>query len=80
MIRFCLIDPGNIDILSLDAEGSEYYVLETMKSRPKLIGIETHYQNYQNPHLNEILSWFKKNKYLKIGESLADSYYKLQDE
>jgi FkbM family methyltransferase len=40
--RFSDIDDGTIDLLSIDIEGSEWYVLKYLTSRPKVISIETH--------------------------------------
>lgn len=37
---FDTIDPGDIDVLNIDCEGSERHVLDTLVSRPRLIGIE----------------------------------------
>src|ERR1700761_3068937 len=41
-VRFDEIDDGNIDLLSIDTEGSEWYVLKYLKSRPAVISVETH--------------------------------------
>lgn len=39
-ISFSEIDDGDIEILNIDCEGSEHYVLQGLTSRPRLIGIE----------------------------------------
>jgi len=41
-VTFNEIDPGDIELLSIDIEGSEWFVLKHMKSRPDVISIETH--------------------------------------
>ena len=48
---FSDIDKGDIDLISIDTEGSEWYVLSSMISRPKIISIETHGKYYLNPYL-----------------------------
>ena len=60
---FSTIDKGDIDLLSIDTEGSEWYVLSTMISRPKIISIETHGKFYINPFLKEIKNWLIENDY-----------------
>jgi len=60
---FSAIDKGDIDLLSIDTEGSEWYVLSTMISRPKIISIETHGKFYLNPFLKEIKNWLIENDY-----------------
>lgn len=46
---FDKIDDGTIDLLSVDVEGAEWYVLKTMQSRPIVISLETHGAAYINP-------------------------------
>ena len=60
---FSAIDKGNIDLLSIDTEGSEWYVLSTMISRPKIISIETHGKFYINPFIKDIKKWMTENDY-----------------
>ena len=43
-----------IDLLSVDTEGCEWFVLQTLRSRPAVISIETHGGLYLNPHRDEI--------------------------
>lgn len=63
-IKFSEIDKGNIDILSIDTEGCEWYVISTMVSRPKVISIETHAKKYKNPYINDLKDWFNQNDYI----------------
>lgn len=72
------IDPGNIDLLFIDIEGAEWYVLKHLVSRPKFIKLETHGQRYTNPFMDEILGWMSENGYALVGKDSADSIYKLQ--
>jgi len=58
--RFDSLDDGTIDLLSIDIEGCEWYVLKYMKSRPAVISVETHGKRYINPFINEITDWMKK--------------------
>lgn len=68
-------DNGQIDILAVDTEGCEYYALETLVSRPKLICLETHGQAYVNPMLKEIVSWMTVNGYGVAGQTESDTLF-----
>jgi len=57
------IDDGTIDLLSVDIEGGEWYVIKHLKSKPDVISIETHWKNYSNPYLREINEWMSKHGY-----------------
>ncbi len=48
-VTFDEIDDGTIDLLSIDIEGGEWFVIKHMKSKPKVISIETHGAMYTNP-------------------------------
>ena len=69
------IDDGLIDLLSIDTEGSEWFVLKYMLSRPKVISIETHGKSYLNPFINEINSWMKNNNYEIWYKDLTDTVF-----
>lgn len=56
------IDDGTIDLINLDCEGSEWYALNTMVSRPKIIQIEYREENPLNPQISD---WFSTNGYLE---------------
>lgn len=60
---FSDIDDGTLDLLSVDIEGAEWYVIKNLVSRPKIISIETHGKYYVNPFLNEIHEWLRKENY-----------------
>lgn len=62
-IQFSEVDPGNIDLLSIDIEGAEWYVLKYLISKPKIISIETHGKYYTNPFIQEIEKWMQDNGY-----------------
>lgn len=57
------IDDGTIDLLSVDIEGGEWFVIKHLKSKPGVISIETHWKNYSNPYLKEIYGWMNKHGY-----------------
>lgn len=61
--RFDEIDDGSIELLSVDTEGCEWFILKYMKSRPLIISLETHGKSYLNPYLKEISGWVAKNEY-----------------
>jgi|694.fasta_scaffold50281_7 hypothetical protein len=63
-VPFTAIDDGQIDILNLDCEGSEWFVLKNMISRPILIQIE---HRIENPFAKEIDEWFKSNNYYELS-------------
>ena len=69
------IDPGNIDLLAADCEGSEFFVLKYLISRPKIIALETHGQSYKNPFLKEIIEWMNVNNYGLIDQTESDSLF-----
>ena len=77
VVPFCHIDPGNIDVLLIDTEGSEWEVFRTMISKPKIIVVETHSvkSKYRNSNLALIEMWFKTNGYGKIRGDSSDSWY-----
>ena len=60
---FNMIDDGQIDVLNLDCEGSEWFVISNMSSRPLLIQIELYPAN--NWH-RELVAWFAENGYVEI--------------
>ena len=60
---FSDLDEGNIDLLSIDIEGGEWYALKHLTSRPKVISVETHGKYYTNPFLQEINNWIRENGY-----------------
>jgi len=72
---FSDIDEGDIDLLSIDTEGSEWYVLLTMVSRPKIISIETHGKFYINPFLKDIKNWMKENDYQVWFKDNSDTVF-----
>lgn len=61
--QFSEFDDGTIELISIDVEGSEWYVLKYMISRPKIISIETHGKFYTNPFIKEILAWTQNHNY-----------------
>lgn len=77
-VPFFQIDTGKIDFLKVDCEGKEWLVIKNMNSRPKIIILEIHWNNFTNPNLSEILDWMHKNDYEKIGEEKADWIWKLK--
>jgi len=76
---FSDIDDGTIDLLSIDIEGSEWYVIKHLKSRPKILSIETHGKYYTNPFMSEINDWIAANGYLVWYKDGSDTVYVRND-
>jgi len=74
-VSFDKIDNGNIDVLSVDTEGHEWFVIKNMKSRPKFIILETHGQSYINPYINNITMWMNQNGYVVLKKDESDTLY-----
>ena len=72
---FDTLDDGSIDLISIDTEGSEWYVIKYLKSRPDVISVETHGAVYVNPKIAEIESWLAKNGYEVYFKDKSDSVY-----
>jgi FkbM family methyltransferase len=72
---FSDIDDGTIDLISIDTEGSEWFVIKNMISRPAVISIETHGGMYINPYLNDILKWTDDNNYILWYKNNSDSIF-----
>jgi FkbM family methyltransferase len=59
-VPFSDLDDGKIDMLNLDCEGSEWFVLKAMTSRPRFLQIELY---SAHGHYREICEWLKSNGY-----------------
>jgi len=77
--RFSGIDDGGIDLLSIDIEGAEWYVLKHLRSRPRVIALETHAAEYRNPHLGQIERWMAENGYVLWFIDHTDTVYARRD-
>ena len=77
--KFSSEDPGDIDLISIDTEGSEWYVIKHMISRPDVISIETHGGYYINPYIEEIKKWMGKHNYALWFKDNSDSVYVKKD-
>jgi len=62
-VPFSAVDDGEIDLINIDCEGSEWFVLETMLSRPLLLQIEF-YENHG--YYREITDWLAENNYRPV--------------
>ncbi|QKG58494.1 FkbM family methyltransferase [Hymenobacter sp. BRD128] len=74
-VQFSTIDDGTIELLSIDIEGAEWYVLKYLQSQPQVLSIETHGKYYTNPFLPEITSWLKEHNYVSWYKDGSDSVY-----
>jgi len=73
------IDDGSIDLISIDTEGSEWFVIKHMISRPTIISIETHGGMYVNPYLKELLHWMQENSYILWYKDKSDSVFVIKE-
>jgi FkbM family methyltransferase len=72
---FSDFDDGTIDLLSIDTEGCEWYVLEHLVSRPIVISLETHGKAYTNPYLKHITGWMSENGYRVWYRDKSDTVF-----
>jgi len=73
--RFDQLDDATIDLLSVDTEGSEWYVIHYLKSRPLVISVEMHGKSYLNPYYTEIADWMAREGYDKWYMDKTDIVY-----
>ena len=57
------LDDGTIDLRSVDTEGSEWYVIQNLVSRPLIISVEMQGKSYINPFAREIQTWMAREGY-----------------
>ena len=74
-VQFSEIDDGTIDLLSIDIEGGEWYVLKHLRSQPKVLSIETHGKYYTNPFMPQIAAWLQSHGYVLWYKDGSDSVY-----
>ena len=74
-VQFSEIDDGTIDLLSIDIEGGEWYVLKHLRSQPKVLSIETHGKYYTNPFMPQIAQWLQGHGYTLWYKDGSDSVY-----
>jgi FkbM family methyltransferase len=74
-VLFSDLDPGDIDLLSLDVEGAEWFALQHLRSRPAVISVETHGARYRNPHRAEIEAWMAREGYEAWYLDRTDTVY-----
>lgn|GEM_PF-330447 len=74
-VLFSDIDDGTIDLLSIDIEGAEWFVLSYMKSLPKVVSVETHGKYYTNPYIDKIRAFMFGNGYKEWFMDKSDTVY-----
>lgn len=74
-------DDGDVDLLCMDCESCEWFVLEKLKSRPSVIQIETHsyYSTYHPFEFEKIKRWFQDNRYSIMATNESDCIYVKSD-
>ena len=75
--RMSQFDKGDIDLLRIDTEGSEFACLKHLVSRPKQIVVEIYNDlaTYINPCLFEISEWAEANGYRCVAVHDSDFVY-----
>jgi FkbM family methyltransferase len=73
--KFNEFDDGSIDLLSVDTEGGEWFVIKNMISEPTVISIETNARDYVNPHLQEITDWLSDRDYCIWFKDQSDTIF-----
>jgi len=73
--KFDELDDATIDLLSVDTEGSEWYVIQFLRSRPLVISVEMHGKSYLNPFYQEIAGWMEREGYDKWFMDKTDIVY-----
>jgi len=76
-VRFEEIDDGTIDLLAVDVEGSEWFVIRGLTSRPAVISVETHGARYTHARLREISAWMSSNGYRTWYKTKTDTVFVL---
>jgi FkbM family methyltransferase len=73
-------DKGDIDILLIDTEGSEYDIIKSLISRPQKIIVEMYSfgVKYKNPFYDQIIEWMKLNHYKTTHEDEDFIFEKIQ--
>ncbi|MGQ0766062.1 MAG: FkbM family methyltransferase [Gemmatimonadota bacterium] len=74
---FDQVDDGTIDLLSIDVEGAEWFVINRLVSRPAVISVETHGSAYLNPRIDEISAWMSRAGYRVWYVDRSDTVYVL---
>jgi len=74
-VTFDEIDDGTIDLLSVDIEGGEWFVIKHLVSRPTVISLETHGARYLNPYLAQIREWMRSEGYRTWYKDRADTVF-----
>jgi FkbM family methyltransferase len=78
-VRFEDIDPGDIDVLCVDTEGSEWFVLQGLASRPAILVLELYGKRYVNPHIDEIRAWTRDKGYKPYTMDKSDVVFVRDD-
>ncbi|WP_448530532.1 FkbM family methyltransferase [Raineya sp.] len=78
-VTFNEIEKGDFDLISIDIEGAEWYVIKHMVSRPNILSVETHGKYYTNPNIKQILHWAKTNNYVEWYKDDSDTIFVKKD-
>jgi len=76
-VTFDTLDDGTIDVLSIDVEGAEWFVIKHLRSRPRIVSVETHGKRYTNPFVGEITTWMAAHGYGAWYTGASDTVFRL---
>lgn len=74
-ITFDKFDKGDIEMMDIDVEGAEWYVIQRMISRPNVIVVETGTLR-NHPHIDEIDNWMDINGYDQFAHQETNSFFR----
>lgn len=68
------LERHDLDVLCVDTEGAEWFVIRDMRTEPKLIRLEMHFTHsgWRNPYYDQICQTLAESGYEKIGEDVSD--------
>lgn len=75
--KWSMLDSGDIDVLCVDTEGAEWFVIREMVSRPSLVRCEMHFTHsgWLNPYNPQIRQKMMDMGYTVIGEDVSDTLW-----
>jgi hypothetical protein len=75
------VEHHRLDVLCVDTEGAEWFVVRDMRVLPRLVRLETHFTHsgWRNPYLDRIHERLAYHGYDVLGEDVSDTLWALRD-